>query len=254
MQTITIVSEKGGKTRSFCGSVAAYIKTDMLWDGGQANTDYIRPTWALILASEGAFGPLMANLRTGRKADLGEKDWSRKTPPRMEFMKSEKYALLTQRTPFGIAGTLYLPAIYNLDPGMIDPVGIQFALVLQRQHVQDLQWDRRQALDHCAKVGVPVTESTERLLDLAPYVAGYIDRRTRCPLPVDTRFYAQLMYAALNIDMMESSLYSARRTGLHAEGLDDAGMLPAVAWRCTHEDFEKFLAQQAKLFFQHVRF
>jgi hypothetical protein len=261
------VEGKGnGKGRSFSGYLAAHITADGMWYGGEATTDNQRPVWAVVVASEAESRPLVANLRMGKKAVfVPQNTYSRSRKDRMEFLKSSKFSGLTQRFPDGVATTLYLHDLFTLDPGMVEPDGIKFILALGRDEVTRQVWDREGALAHMAAwLKAPLPKHAEAVLDLAPYFAAYLDRRSRAPWPADTRFYAMLLYTCLARGLAsldgDTSGYHNTPWGVHArfrlttEGLDTLGFMPAVAFSASHEDFAALLAEIITSYFALVGF
>jgi len=109
-------------------------------------------------------------------------------------------------------------------------------------------------------VAVPACVPEERrdgALGLAPLVIAYLERRTRCPLVPDPRFYVQVLAHALDQGLASfgstSKGYYSRAWGessaLVEEGTEDIGLAPGVVWSSSHETLETFLAEQVKTYF-----
>jgi hypothetical protein len=137
----------------------------------------------------------------------------------LELLKSAGYRMLWQRLVGGPDGplaivTAYLPELFVLDPGLIDPAGVQFvALTPQwwaQQQLAQLRadapaWDALQthvaALTRMGPLGPSEPESSrEELLALvaqAVHCVAFIERRTTRPLPPTPAFALQLFLAGL---------------------------------------------------------
>jgi hypothetical protein len=82
------------------------------------------------------------------------------------------------------------------------------------------------------------------------------DRRTRCPLIPDPRFYVQVLAHALDQGLASWSNGDrwAREWGAHDATFkevetDAVGLAPGVVFNASHETLETFLAEQVKAFF-----
>jgi hypothetical protein len=274
---LTISTEAGSKGRSFKGSLLASIDADRLWEGGNGADPMLRrPVYAVVGSSEQQSKTLLANLRTGRKAELGVVESHRKAPLRMELLRSAGYRFVQQRCPSGVVIVAYLPDLFEIDPGMVDPKQITFVLAPSREWVsQDAMSPAvvADAVAHGLSLGVDVCENWRdddapaieaRLADwarLAPLFAAYIDRRTRAPLIPSVAFQLQLFVACLDkgFATLSTPPHTSRfkrdapfgmnvAMGYREHDVEEIGHLPGVAFRATHEDFEPFLAEQAALY------
>lgn len=260
-----IAPETEGKGRSFTAFLVATVTADHLWEGGMTSTDVERPVWALVASSEAEIRPFMANLRMGKKAIFGngERSYRRGKGEKIEFLKSAKYSVFQQRTPYGVAQTLYLHDLFTLDPGMVDPEGLKFVMMVPAEEAVAAPWDRQAAIAHVAKVNKLDLEAVQgppaKVVDLAPYFAAFVDRRTRQPLVCDTRFYFQLMVACLEKGLASlpsagtshwgSREWGANMTSFQVDGLGGLGYATPLAFKASHEDFEAIMAEEATKFF-----
>lgn len=270
MREFVIAPETEGKGRSFGGYLAAYIAADGLWAGGEANTENLRPVWAVVMSSEAEIRPLVANLRMGKKAVFGNGErpryGRRGGGEKLEFLKSAKFSALQQRSAHGVAMTLYLHDLFTLDPGMVDPEGVKFVLALPAADVARQVWDREAARKHVERMtGRALPAGLDPLVDLAPYFAAYLERRSRYPWPSDTRFYLQLLYTCLDLGLAsldaEEPSYGRDRVwgnhathGLDTHGLEKLGFTPAIAFKASHEDIMKVLGEAVSVYFDLVGF
>lgn len=260
------------KGRSFHATCVAIVTANYLLD--ESNGETIRPVWGMFAGSEAELRPFMANLRLGRKAE----PWSNRdgNSKRVEFLKSSGFGISWQRETEGALATIYHPELFRLDPGMVDPKGLKFVMLVPTDWASRQGVDKEGAVKHLRKLQAPLSdEELAALLPTAYLFASYLDRRTRCPLIADGRFYLQILCAALHIGLASfpgSQLrsYGSReawgfntKLGFNAvvgglEGsyygnglnLTDINICHAIAFSETHETFEKFLSEQVELFFQ----
>lgn len=279
MNPYVTVSGEQGKGAVFRLTLVAHVVADALWDCG--NTDSAcRPALAVLACSHGDAQPVLANLRLGRRAaeatGRGSK-YSTDHPERFEFPKSAGFTFTTQRHPEGVLVTAHQASVFRLDPGMVDPSGVRFAVLPPRA------WAGRQVVD-AAPVIAAVSKLYRRraagdyadkpkrvewLTSLSPadqrelvvtacLFAAYLDRRTHAPVPQDPRFWLAVLLECLG----ESALaYSSaeylkpamvdswgherrvndKKLGLY--GLADAGYLPGVVVSATHEQVREVVAR-----------
>jgi hypothetical protein len=239
MKELVIQPQAEGKGRAFAATLVSYIEAR---DFVQRNNDTIRPVFLTLAGTDNELRPFVANLRTGKRADA-----ERRT--RFEILKKSGYQVAWQRTAKGSLVTFFAPDLFALDPGMVDPAGVKFCLFPARR------W-----LRPAGDVPVPECVPEERANDvrqLAPLFIAYLDRRTRCPLIPDPRFYVQVFANALDEGLAawgcEADSYArhgwAHSSYLLHHGLDDIGVMPGVVFRASHAALETFLAQQVAIFF-----
>jgi hypothetical protein len=216
--------DSGQKTRSFSAGLVAYVTADQLWDGGEAQTDTIRPIWLQVVGTPGALHPFVMNLKAGRSADMTRTSASssaRSKPERIELLRSGGYHWHWQRTDHGAVVTAYLPELVVLDPGMIDPDTCAFVCLTPRWWV--------------ARHG----EQAEAVRFVA-----YLRRRTRRPIFPDAQFARFLLERALAAGVAVRP--GRTTTGFTARGLDQARLLPPLQVRAAQADLDAFLALTVK--------
>lgn len=269
-RTLVIESGETGKGRAFSAELLGYVTADALWDGGQAGTtNVVRPVYLTLALSEQEAGPFVANLRAGRKATLGRD----RHPKRFELLRSAGYAFALQRHPEGVLATAYLPELFRLDPGMVDPTGARFVVLPDAGWCREEAWrlDILDAVEHVRSLRSTnmdfydaLTESRDRLArvgtELAEIVptsalfAAYLDRRVRAPLIPDLRFYLQVLVAALGAGLATvSDGHHRARLGFETVHLDELGFAPGVAFLASHEQVETLLAAEVARFYERVR-
>lgn len=240
MRELTIQPQDSGKGRAFRATLVAHaVYRHVVPDGGNTT----RPVFMVLAGTETALRPFVANLRLGRKAE----DGIGRRGETFEVLKSAGYAVAWQRAPKGALVTVYHPELFCLDPGMVDPKGVTFAILPARG------WLRPSA------VPVPDYVPEDRVEDvraLAPLFTGYLDRRTRCPLIPDPRFAVQCLAAALDQGLAAFSSrdrwsrgWGEGGLGFSTHGLEDAGYGPGLAFAAGHESLETFLAEQVRIFY-----
>jgi hypothetical protein len=271
VRTLVIQPQKEGKGRSFIAALLGYATADSLWAGGVAATDAIRPVWMAIAASEGEIGPFVANLRCGRKAEIANPHQRR--PDVIELLRSAGYAWSSQRFPEGSLVTAYLPELFRLDPGMVDPSGARFVVLAPSAWCAEQRANVDAAVRHVRAMGMiaapdrkesysepapPTAEEVAELAPLASLFAAYLDRRTRAPLIPDHRFHTQLLVACLMgglaslsaVDRGYARFGQHTKLGFRSVDLETVGMAPGVAFQATHERIEELLAEQVAKFYR----
>jgi hypothetical protein len=250
---IEVIPKQEGKGRTFRVSCLSYINAQNLTSSG--DTD-MRPVWAMFAGSENEVRPFMANLISGRKLRFVT-NHSRRNEERLEFLKSYNYRISYQREPEGVLATVFIPEFFRLDPGMIDIEEISFIMLPSQE------WSTNQKLDTkpLVEYGKLLGYTEEQALHLAPQAylfAAYLDRRSRCPLIADGRFYLQLFMASLKEGLASWSLerYGSEGFGRHKKfrfdeyNTREVGLLPGVIFRARQSVFEEFLAQEVNTFFK----
>lgn len=273
MKPYVIQPKTEGKGRSFSATCVALITAYGVFpEGCEGKT--IRPVWALFAGTDAELRSFAANLKGGRKAE--EHGHSRKgDDDRLEFLRSVGYQTAWQREPEGSLVTFYHPELFRLDPGLIDPAGIGFVLLVPTDWSQAQQVEIAGPVKHVRALSPNVDESLlSSLVPTAYLFAAYLDRRTRCPLVTDGRFYLQLLIAALEQGIaslpgnnIARSSYYGGEWGRHAHhsfdiqigessdrlGLESIGLQHAISVRADHKAFEEFLAEQVTLFYKRAK-
>ncbi len=265
MQDLIIQPQEGKKGRSFRATCVTAVIADALFPEGGGAT--IRPVWAMFAGSDAELRPFAANLKLGRKAERDTQSYSRRggDSERYEFLKSIGYHMAWQREAEGSLVTLYHPDLFRLDPGMVDPRGLNFVMLVPKDWAAQQRLDVQQPVQHVLRSGIkcPLSAKTlEAWVPTAYLFAAYVDRRTRCPLIADGRFYLQLLIAALQKGMVslpggDLRYHHSRddwgynpKLAFATDGLEGVGISHALAAKADHVDFEAFLAEQVQLFFE----
>jgi hypothetical protein len=264
MRDIVIAPQTEGKGRSFAAVCVGTIEADSLWDGGQTATENMRPVWALFAGSDAELRPFMANLRTGRKAQfIKGTGYYGKKQERLETLRSAGYQIAWQREAEGSLATMYLPEIFQIDPGMVDTREVRFIVL------PSVDWAPAQIIDpgpivqHARKLGGPLgSEEIAALVPLAFLFCAYLDRRTRRPIYSDGRFHMQLLLACLTQGLASwptDDSYRWRpdreKFGRHSHfqfrqtTTEAARVGEGLAFHATHEQVDTILAEQVQQFF-----
>lgn len=237
---LTIEPQKEGKGRSFRATLVSYVEAMHIVARGN---DTVRPVHITLAGSDNELRPFVAHLRTGKKAVSGYKGREK-----FEILKSAGFQTAWQRTPKGSLVTLFAPDVFCLDPGMVDPKGISFVMLPARSWLKP------------SDVELPACVPEECAADVrafAPLFIAYLDRRTRCPLVPDPKFYAQVLANALNDGLATFAKateygreeWGCNGRGFRAVGTEDAGYGRALMFYASHETLESFLAEQVKTYF-----
>jgi hypothetical protein len=274
MEDYVIQPKDEGKGRSFSATCVAFATADSLWESGGKT---IRPVWAMFATSDAELKPFMANLKLGRKAEKASNAHQRRggDEERLEFLKSAGYQITWQRAEEGSIATIFHPDLFRLDPGMVDPSGIKFVLIVPTDLSDAQQLDVESAVKHVHPM-FPTLDVAflSSLVPTACLFAAFLDRRTRCPLVADTRFYLQLLVASLDRGFASLPGRNARYNntdrdwGLHSghgfnleiggqsyarQGIETIGLKHAISVFGSHEVFEAFLADEVTLFFERTK-
>jgi hypothetical protein len=205
----------------------------------------------------------------GRKAEIAGKS-KQGDGERLEFLRSVGFLTSWQREPEGCLVTIYHPDLFRLDPGLVDPTGLRFVVMAPSDWSDAQQVDVASAVRHVQDL-YPRVEAAllNSLVPTAYLFAAYLDRRTRCPLVADGRFYLQILVASLDqrfASMPGSSVqYHTDRSewghgrhgfdaevgegGYRGDTLEKVGIRHAISFSASHESFETFLAEQVTQFF-----
>jgi hypothetical protein len=233
------VTKRGApKGRTFRAVLVASVEAHDLWVLGQGGGDTRRPIWALFLAATGEAKAFLANLQLGKKVTDGRVTW--------EFCRSAGYAYAIQRHPEGVAICVYLPSLFALTPGLMDPEHVRFVVLPPLREVDAQAVGRR--VEHVQRAGFE--HDVGELMApcaLAPLFLRRLNARTRAPVIPDDRFAAQVLVGALDAGLAAMS-GAWRGLGYVEHDVDEAKLAPGIAFGATHEQLETFLAEQVVLF------
>lgn len=264
---IRVISD-GKKGRSFDVSLLSYVNVGW-WGGG--TRDVTRPAWMVYVGSEDQVRPFTANAQTGRKIQVTEKNpGSLYKGATFEFLKSAGHVFVPQKLGDGMtAVTVYHPSFFRLDPGMVDPSGIEFLVMPSAQWIQSHHTkfqNEDEILAHLHKMGVknaPAGYNLRDMIPLASLFCGYLDRRTRTPLVADPRFQVQLLIRCFtaqaaffaNTDRGYSydtkwGIASKDVLMAHNQGL--ANILFVLGFKCDHDSFASLVAEEVTRYFQTI--
>lgn len=279
MKTITIATGAEGKGRSFSALLLGHLTANHLWEGGRTETKATRPVWLQFAASEDTMRPFLANIRTGRKAIASERE-------QFECLRTAGYMFSSQRTSAGVLTTGYIPELFRMDPGMVDPSGVAFVVLPTKAWLatQAAQLDLASVQKHARKLYTPKSlgiESTRwdgkrnvsvnqktaldelvaELLPLSTLFAAYLDRRTQVPLVQDVRFQLQVLVAFLTEGVAKlpaKSSYDDRSWGRRStrgfamETESELGYGEPLVCQASHETIERIMTEEIVRYFEAV--
>lgn len=244
---ITIQTGNEKKGRSFSVELLSYVCANKLWDGGQADTQKVRPVWMAFGGSQQECRIFWANLRKGRLAED-----SNRTPTRFELMKSANYQFHIQKLDDGVVYYVYLQDLFLMNPGMVDPHSISFVVLPSKLWVRQQQIPQQDVIQHLDRLGLSVDANTDMqwVVSLSMLFLLYLDRRTRYPIPTDPKFAVQLLYQCMKQGYLQ--LHNGGYGRYHGDGytevnLDAVGMMPGFAFSASHQSFNPFLSQEIQV-------
>jgi len=271
MREIFIAPQEEGKSREFSATLLSYVEADPLWEAGRNSGDTIRPLWMMLCGSEQELRAFVANLRTGRKATFGNKQgyssYRYGKQERFEILRSANFQVSWQKEVEGSIVTLYHPELFQIDPGLVDETHIQFVLLPTKAWYAAQGIDTAPIVRHLERCGYESEGNELHSLAVTSYLfATYLDRRTRCPLVADGRFYAQLMLSCLSEGLAsfritdrhafyreEQEFGVHRRQNYFEFDTSDVGLLSGIAMSADHIQFEKLLAREVGTYMQLVK-
>jgi hypothetical protein len=275
IRTATIAPKDGGngKGRSFSALCLATVDADFVSPLGNADTS--RPVFAMFAGSDTELRPFMTNLRLGRRCEIGGGSGYR-SQGQLELLKSGDYQIAYQREAEGSVASAYLPDLFMVDPGMVDPAGIRFVLLPDKAWLEQEPDDvaeaneRKERLVEMAKHARRFADQSwpdqQALVELAPLAylfVAYLDRRSRCPIVSDPRFYMQILCACLDRGLatfpakgyggyVRDLGWGHHKSEFVAQGVESVGLSKPIAFLSSHEDFESLLAAETTQFFTHI--
>lgn len=269
---IEVENKNTGKGRVFQGSLVGYITCGQLWP---QSSDNVRPVMLTVACSEAQSRPFVANLLTGRKATT-PKSGSSKPSITVECLKSAGYLFSAQRFDGIVVTTAYLPQFFTMDPGMVDPSGIEFILAPPttwcEEHLTTLP-DAGALADHVVKTRkankkLPAKSAVSRetiasLAPLASLTMAYLDRRTRAPLLQDPRFHLQLLVAMVDTSMAlfpadsprgnshrDSEWGTATGGWFYVHNAENLKVGPCLVVKTGHARFQELLGEEVRRYYQ----
>ncbi len=280
---VRIEPKVAGKGRTFRATYLASASADKLWEGGETDTgDIERPVFAVFAGSDAELRPFVANLMLGRRGLVGENsNYGRRRVKGFEFLKSAGFRYLWQREDEGTIVTVYLPELFLMDPGMVDPKVAKFVLLPSASWAARQEIDAAPIMKHARRLSsvkkanklpddqyareqfeAPLPD--DKLASLVPTAylfAAFLDRRTRAPLLADGRFYLQVMLACLDKGLASwsptrehyygNALFGEHKALAFVEyGTTDAGYLPGLAFKASHDELEALLAREVTTYFE----
>ena len=245
------IDPKGDKGRSFSAELLAYAEADSLWEsGGTSAASVHRPIWAVIGGSELEMKAFLANLLTGKVA-------SHAKHLKFEFLRSVGYAHHTVKIGGGAVTTLYLPELFNIDPGMVDPDHVRFVVIPPKAWVDAQHFDLAEArsiLEALDDTPWKASDSeVHELLAEGVLFLSYVDRRCRYPIPFSPVLGAWLVklcqrYGYLHRD----GCLSYGRGAFKVVDAAKVNVLAGFAFSASHEALGDILSAEIKHWFEVV--
>lgn len=270
-----LVIETEGKGRSFSALVLARVYAPCVWDAGITERDRHRPAMLLLATMPEEAGAFSANLREGRKMRLYGDGISGRAGEKCEILRSERFAITTQRTDEGTLLLVRHPGLFVFSPGMVAD-DVRFVCLPPRARILEeaARFDLAATRAHLKRCGFePWTEEEERRRSwgeskrktrlvrglgdplfpafAALLVAG-VAQRVGFPILDEPLFWAQFA-AALFADQIairspERCSYDAEREPYAEVGVVESGFYPGAAVKASQEAIGKVLAKETAIF------
>lgn len=240
------IEPKGEKGRSFGAYMLAHVVSS-LWEGtagGGQNT--VRPCWMMLAGHPEELRMFVTNLQQGHRAEEDSSFRSRGAK-RYEVLRSAGYALSWQRFDEGHVATFYLPQLFRVDPGMVDPTGASFIILPSREWLKPAPKNPPAAY---AKFFRDDRSDWSEVAPLAPLLVQYLDRRTRCPILPDPAFHLELLAESLRRQL---AFCNARSNVVQEEGTTKVGFGPCLGFKASHLAIESLLADTTQAYLVRAR-
>lgn len=239
---VRIVTGDGRKGRSFEGRMLGYVECNSFLR--KSLHGVITPLWAVIATTQDMARMLAYNLRGGYDAHMGDKP--------LCFPEKERYEMAFQQV--GQPGedeastliNIYQPTAFETDPGAVTSDSCDFCCLIGKAQASAAAWDREAIRKHLKGFNM---ELDDVMLDLLPWFAMSLERRSRFPMINDLKFYAQMMYAvSIHNGMGLTDRNLTTEITCKASGLERLGMLPALFMSMSHEELGEICSGQVSLF------
>lgn len=270
---LVIETTATGKGRSFSALVLARVYASAAWSSGCRERGQHRPALLLLGCADNEVGAIRANIQEGRKMRLHGPSLNRDKGEACEILKSEHFAISSQRTD---AGTLLLvrhPELFLWQPGLVSDE-VRFVCLPSRAALaaESARFDGAATLRHLARCGYePWTQDREdrenscrrtgaRLVDglddplfptfSALLVAG-IAQRMSFPILGEPLFWAQLTAALLHHGLVrrhDGSRYAHEIAPYAEVGTTDCGYYPGACVSASQAQIGEVLAAETASF------
>lgn len=238
-ETLIISPKPGGKGRSFRVSLLGMVTADNYHASGSSRA--YRPVYLSIVESDAAVRAFVANLRTGRQAEIRGSSGSVFGKP-LEAPRGLglSWSFRKMDRPAGVTvATAYMPALCDLDPGILQE-DIRFLFAPPRWWVErELQAPTVQALP----------EEIRRDVVLGSLFAAFLDRRSPLPIVPDPLFHRRLLVEARSRDWYDEADPYPHRPFLRYPWPAVDGLETVAAVKVSHEGFEEFLRAETARYF-----
>lgn len=249
MQKLQIISGPEGKTRTFSVDLIAEIEADHMWSGGNTSSNTSRPVWMAYAGSEQQSRMFSANFLQGKIAETS----SYRSKSKFQILKSAGYQAHTKKIGSGVITTVYLPELFWIDPGMVDPDKIAFILLTSQEWRDTQKFDIEAAREFVTVQGIRnqgkelTDEGLKSILAEAVLFHMYLDRRTRYPMPAHPHFSLRLMMRCLQERLARRHDPYGGHIKYSESGMSYLNIPPTLAFYASHEDFGNLLAQEVAL-------
>lgn len=244
---LTVESVNKDKGRSFSSILLASVVCDSLWSNSSPS-NIVRPIYLSIAGSDNELRPFVANLKVGSKIYISNR-YGNQERFKLEIMRSVDYQFSWQKIKDFSVVTIFQPELFKIDPGIVENDKISFCILPTNDMLVEPNPD---IIYYLTSKGYNEKDSIFAA-KIAPIFIAYLDRRTRCPLILDERFYPLLFLKCLNNDVPIVGRKTSNNMGYSRKayieyGLDNVNLNDGVVMLSSNDLFEEVLSKTVKEF------
>lgn len=226
---VIVVGKADGKAEAFHCTHLGHVKCSSLLKNPARNGPD-RPIWLSVAASPQELRAVEANLRMGRTLKVGS--WT------LELLKSTPYVWSKQSTAAASVLTVYLPDVFRVDPGAVDPNGVGFYVLPSQRWCDDYAAKNAAEILRAVADIAREPEYAVKLIESAPravWMLSMLNSRTRCPIIREIGFAIRVMQKASSHMLLN-----------YGGDIECVGMAHGFSFESSHTQLERLLAQCVK--------
>ena len=253
MGTLRITKESNNQIRRYEVEMLSYVTSNTLIDSN-SNKNVTRPIWMCYAGPDREVRLFNSYFLNKTERALHDGHTSRRGRL-FECLKTLGYRHYTQKHGDTAITTVYLPHLFHPNPGgRVESNNLQFAAVVNSQWLSQQKFDRNLIWNFIQSKnlkykGYPLEDQhLDLLVSEALLFMTYLDRRTRFPMPTDTRFALQLYLRCLGGSGLRDTNVSrshASENFVTWSGLRELN-LTGMAFHCRQSIFATILSEEVK--------